>query len=164
MHEEEEKRLIEKLRKIEALFARAGSAGERAAAEDARDRIRRRLDRLERAERPVEYRFSLPDAWSKSLFLALLRRYGIAPYRHAGQRRTTVMARVTRTFAEDVLWPEFQQLHETLRDHLDAITKRVIAEAIHRDVTDAEERPAGAGTAAEPRGFLGADPPGSRAG
>jgi hypothetical protein len=157
VQEEEEERLIEKLRKIEALFARATSAGERAAAESARDRIRGRLEQLEKSERAVEYRFSLPDGWSKSLFMALLRRYGIEPYRYSGQRRTTVMARVTRTFAEEVLWPEFRELNETLRAHLESVTTRVIAQAIHGDQADAEERPGQEPKARSPRGFLGAE-------
>lgn len=157
MQEAEEDRLIEKLRKIEALFARATSAGERAAAESARDRIRGRLEQLEKSERAVEYRFSLPDGWSKSLFMALLRRYGIKPYRYSGQRRTTVMARVTRTFAEEVLWPEFRELNETLRAHLESVTTRVIAQAIHGDQADAEERPGQEPKARSPQGFLGAE-------
>ncbi len=139
--EDEERRLVDKLRKIEALFARATSTGERVAAENASDRIRQRLLQLERSERAVEYRFSVPDTWSKSLFIALLRRYGIEPYRYAGQRRTTVMARVTRTFADEVLWPEYQQLNAMLREHLESITKRVIAQAIHGNQADVEERP-----------------------
>jgi len=157
VREDDEERLVEKLRKIEALFARATTAGERAAAESARDRIRARLEQLERSERAVEFRFSLPDDWSKSLFIALLRRYGIEPYRYAGQRRTTVMARVTRTFAEEVLWPEFQELNATLRSHLDSVTKRVIALAIHGDPADAEERPGQEPKRRSPQGFLGAE-------
>jgi hypothetical protein len=140
VRDDEEERLVEKLRKIEALFARATSEGERSAAENARDRIRARIEQLTKLERPVEYRFTLGDGWSKALFLALLRRYGIEPYRYSGQRRTTVMARVTRTFVDEVLWPEYQQLQRTLRDHLDAVTRRVIAQAIHGDQADAEER------------------------
>lgn len=138
----EEDSLIEKLRKIEALFARPGTEGERVAAGNALDRIRTRLRQLEQVERPIEYRFGLPDAWSRSLFIALLRRYGLQPYRLRGQRRTTVMCKVTRSFVEETLWPEFQQLNHTLRHYLDEVTQRVIAEAIHRDSTDAEERPA----------------------
>lgn len=133
MTRDDEQRLVEKLRKIEALFARASSDGERLAAESARERIRARLAQLERTERPVEMRFSLPDDWSRALFLALLRRYGLAPYRYAGQRRTTVMARVAPTFAQEVLWPEFRELHATLRAHLESVTERVIAQAIHGD-------------------------------
>ncbi len=137
---DEESRLIEKLRRVEALYSRAAHAGEKAAAAGARDRVRERLESLERAEKPIEYRFTLSDGWSKSLFLALLRRYGIRPYRYSGQRRTTVMARVTRTFVDEVLWPEFSELSATLRDHLESVTNRVIAEAIHGDQTEAEER------------------------
>jgi hypothetical protein len=146
----EEARLVEKLRKIELLFARTDVAGERAAAESALERIRERLDQLEQTEPPVEFRFSLPDAWSKSLFLALLRRYGLEPYRYRGQRRTTVMVRVTRAFADQVLWPEFRELDATLREHLDSVTRRIIATAIHGDARDAEERPGEAPRALEP--------------
>jgi hypothetical protein len=153
MDQGDEARLVEKLRKIEALFARATSAGERAAAENARDRIRRRLEQIEKSERAVEFRFSLPDTWSKSLFIALLRRYGIEPYRYPGQRRTTVMARVTRTFAEEVLWPEYQQLERTLRDHLESVTRRVIARAIHGDTADAKEHPGREPKSHSARGF-----------
>ncbi len=137
----EEERLIDKLRKIEALFARAGSEGERAAAGSARDRIRVRLRELEKREPAVEHRFSLPDTWSRSLFIALLRRYDLKPYRYPGQRRTTVMVRVTRSFVTETLWPEFRDLNETLRAHLDEVTNRVIAQGILGDVSDAETRP-----------------------
>jgi hypothetical protein len=137
----DEARLIEKLGKIEALFARAASDGERAAAGSAIDRIRERLREVEKREKAIEFRFSLGDAWSKRLFLALLRRYGIEPYRYRGQRRTTVVARVAPSFCREVLWPEFEQLNATLREHLESVTKRVVAEAIHRNVSEPEERP-----------------------
>jgi len=137
----EEARLIEKLRKIEALFARPATDGERAAAENARERIRRRLRELEATEPAIEFRFSLADAWSRSLFIALLRRYEVRPYRYPGQRRTTVMARVTRTFVNETLWPEFQSLNDTLRGYLDEVTQRVIAQGICRDASDLEVKP-----------------------
>jgi len=146
--DDDERKLIEKLQKIEALFARATNAGERAAAETARARIRTRLEEIERIEPPIEYRFTMSDGWSKTLFVALLRRYDLRPYRYRGQRRTTVMARVTPRFVDEVLWPEFRQLDTVLRQHLGEVTKRVVAEAIHRDATDAEER-----AEAEPRGI-----------
>lgn len=140
MHDPDERKLIEKLQKIEALFARAASDGERAAAAGARERIRTRLEQTARTEPPVEYRFTLADGWSKALFLALLRRYGVRPYRYRGQRRTTVMAQVARRFVDDVLWPEFSELNATLRAHLDTVTRRIVAQAIHGDTADAEER------------------------
>lgn len=67
------------------------------------------------------------------------------------------MARVARTFADEVLGPEFQQLNATLRAHLELVTKRVIAEAIHGDSADVEERPGQVPKRHSPQGFLGAE-------
>lgn len=131
--------LIDRLQKIEALFARTTHAGEKAAAATARERILERLRLLEQVETPVEYRFSLPDPWARSLFLALVRRYNIHPYRYPGQRRSSVMIRVAPSFLEETLAPEFQQLQETLSRHLHEVTERIIAQAIHADQQDAEE-------------------------
>lgn len=131
---------MEKLRRIEALHARAGSAGERLAAGRARQRIHARLAELAAEEPPVEYRFSLADQWSRHLFVALLRRYGIRPYRYRGQRRTTVMAHLSRSFVDETLWPEFLELQSTLSAYFDALTDRVIEQALEVKAGEAEER------------------------
>lgn len=136
----EEDRLIEKLRAIERLFAGAQTEGERVAAENARGRICRRLAELAKEEKPIEYRFSLADMWSRRLFVALLRRYGITPYRYQRQRYTTVMARVPQRFVDETLCPEFEKLDRTLRTYLDEVTTRVIAESIYEDNSEAEVR------------------------
>ena len=86
-----EAQLRERLRKIEALFAGAGSPGERTAAEAALERVRSRLSDLERRDPAIEMQFSIPDQWSRRLFLALCRRYGLTPYRYYRQRLTTVL-------------------------------------------------------------------------
>ena len=83
--------LREKLRKIEALFAGAGTAGERLAAEAALERVRARFAELSQQDPSIEMQFSMPDQWSRHLFLALCRRYGMRPYRYYRQRRNTVM-------------------------------------------------------------------------
>ena len=136
-----EEQLVEKLRRIEALHARAGSDGEKVAAQRARQRIQARLKQLAAEEPPIEFRFSLSDQWSRHLFVALLRRYGIAPYRYRGQRRTTVMARLSRSFVNDTLWPEFLELQQTLSAYFDALTDRVIEQALEVKAGEAEERP-----------------------
>lgn len=135
----EEQRLIEKIRRIEALFARSDSDGERVAAEEAVRRVQRRLASI-RSTDLVEFKFSLPDPWAKALFIALLRRHGLAPYRYSGQRRNTVMARATRELVDEQLWPEFQELHKTLHAYLGDVTNRIIAEAVHGDVSEPEVR------------------------
>jgi hypothetical protein len=130
MHEQD---LIEKLRKIERLHAGATTLGEREAAADAMLRIQRRLAETQKVEKSIEFRFSMVDEWSKKLFMALLRRYGLNPYRYARQRRNTVMVRVPASFVDQTLWPEFLDLSRSLSQYLAEVTERVIAEGIHRN-------------------------------
>ncbi|MDB5401652.1 MAG: hypothetical protein JWQ55_3670 [Rhodopila sp.] len=137
----DESQLREKLRKIEALFAGAGTTGERLAAEAALDRVRARLATLERDDPAVEMQFSMPDQWSRRLFLALSRRYGLRPFRYRRQRLTTVMVRVPRGFVDQVLWPEFQELNKALAQYLNEVTLRVIREEVHGDASEAAEVP-----------------------
>jgi hypothetical protein len=134
----DEAKLIEKLRLIEALFAGAATPGERDAAGRAKQRILDRLRAYEMADPPVEYRFKMHDMWQRKVFVALLRRYGIKPYRYNGQRYTTVMAKVTKRFGDDTLWPEFQELSQTLRTYLSEVTDRVVGQVIHRDSSEAD--------------------------
>ena len=135
----DEAQLREKLRKIEALFAGAGTLGEKLAAEAARERVRARLAELERSDQPIQMQFSLPDQWARQLFLALCRRYGLKPYRLYRQRVTTVMLRVPKRFVDQVLWPEFQELNAALMQYLNEVTSRVICEEVHRDTSEAAE-------------------------
>jgi hypothetical protein len=132
-------RLREKLRKIEALFAGAGTAGEQAAAGAAAERIRRRIADIARTEAPVEVRFSIPDPWSRQLFIALCRRYGVKPYRYRRMQRQTIVVKAPKSFLNTVLWPEFRELNAILADYLSSVTARVIREEVHSDVSDAEE-------------------------
>jgi len=85
-------------------------------------------------------KFSLPDIWSRKLFLALCRRYGLKPYRLARQRATTVMLRVPNKFVDQVLWPEFRELDAELGRYLDEVTTRLIREEVHRDTSEAPDR------------------------
>lgn len=132
-----EQELVEKLQKIEALFSGAATEGERGAAQDALDRIRERLRSVEREEEAKEYKFSLENQWNRRLFLALLRRYGISPYRRPRQRFTTVMAKVPPSFVDGTLWPEYLELSGVLERYIDEITERVIRENIFDDPSDA---------------------------
>jgi hypothetical protein len=138
----DEQRLIEKLQRIEALFAGAATPGEREAAAQARERIRARLQEQQQTDPPVEYSFTLRDEWSRRLLAALMRRYGIQPYRYRRQRYTTVMARVPRRFVDETLWPEFRELNQTLAAFLAQVTERVISEGIAADSSEVEVRPA----------------------
>jgi hypothetical protein len=131
--------LLEKLRKIEALHAGTPVDGEREAARRAAERIRARLEELRGCERDELLAYSLPDPWKRKLFVALCRRYGLAPFRERGRRYSTVMIRAPRVFHERTLWPEFLALAKELHAHLDELTERVVREAIHADVSEAHE-------------------------
>ena len=137
----DEASLLEKLQKIEALFAGATTDGERVAAGEARKRIQLRLEELELSDPATEFRFRLDDVWSRKVFIALCRRYDVRTYRYRGQRRTTLMAKVSKRFVNETLWPEFQEISSVLRTYLDEITERVIAAGIHGDTSDAAEVP-----------------------
>ena len=132
----DEAALIEKLLKIEALYAGATSAGERTAAANARERIIERLAAFDRVETPNEYQLSLHDPWARRVFIALARRYDLRPFRYKRQRASTVMIKVAPTFFDNTLWPEFEAISGELRVFLDEITERVIATAIHGDTSD----------------------------
>jgi hypothetical protein len=135
-----EDELREKLRKIEALFAGAKTDGEREAAGAAAERIRARLRDAGAAEVAVEMRFAVHDPWSRNLFLALARRYGIQPYRYPRMKRQTLVVKAPASFIEGVLWPEFNALNEALSSYLMQVTERVIRDAVHADTGEAEER------------------------
>jgi len=138
----DDRALLERLRKIEALFAAPGSEGERLAAEAAIARMKQRLETLRREAPPIEMQFSLPDRWQRQLFLALSRRYGLSPYRLPRQRYSTVMLKAPEPFVRDVLWPEFKELSAVLTEWLAEATDRIIREAVHGDTSEAPERAA----------------------
>jgi len=135
-----EEQLRARLRKIAALFEGATTAGERDAAAAAIERIKKVLAGAVKAEPPTEFQFTLPDHWQRRLFSALCRRYGLEPYRYKRQRYTTVMVRVPRSFVDQTLWPEYQELRAALNEYLNEATERIIREEVYRDAGEASER------------------------
>jgi len=137
---DEERALVGKLRRIEALFAGTSFEGEKKAAKNALERIKDRLRKIRKTDSPVEFKFSFGDMWSRRLFVSLCRRYDIDTYRYSGQKHTTVMTLISTSFVDRTLWPEFRELNKTLSSHIDDITNRVIAEAIYNDSSEVEVR------------------------
>ncbi len=131
----DEDRLKAKLRSIEALFAGATTAGERNAADRARQRIADRLAEL-RDDEQVEWQFTVTP-WSRRLLVALARRYGLRPYRYKRQRHTTRVIRASEQFLKETFLPEYDKMCDTLYEHLDAVTERVVADVLHADNSDA---------------------------
>jgi hypothetical protein len=46
------------------------------------------------------------------------------------------MVRVPRSFVNETLWPQYLDLSTTLRNYLEDITNRVIAEGVHGDTAE----------------------------
>lgn len=134
-----EQSLREKLRKIEALFAGAGTEGEKMAAGAAAERIRDRLSQAAGREKETEVKFSIPDVWSRQLFVALCRRYGLRPFRCRRMHRQSIVIKAPKSFVEQVLWPEFEELNAALTSYLSESTERAIREEVHRETGDADE-------------------------
>ncbi len=129
----------EKRRKIEALFAGAATEGEMVAAGAAAERIRDRLGQAAGKEKEIEAKFSISDPWSRQLFVALCRHYGLRPFRYRRMHRQTIIIRTPKSFVEQVLWPEFEELSAALTAYLSEITERVIREEVHGETGDADE-------------------------
>ena len=126
----------EKLEKLEALFARGATEGERAAAQAALDRLRKQ--RGTRAiEDAVEFQYSLPDTWAVKIFVALCRKHGVKPYRYTRQRRTTVMVKVQKSWFEQTVMAEFATLHGELVAYFQDTVDHLIADAMKSDGDDA---------------------------
>lgn len=134
-----EQALREKLRKIEALFAGAATQGERVAAGAAAERIRDRLGLAAGKEKEIEMKFSISDVWSRQLFVALFRRYGIRPFRYRRMHRQSIIIRAPKSFVEQVLWPEFEELSAALTTYLSEITEKVIREEVRGETGEADE-------------------------
>ncbi len=133
----DDRALRAKLSKVEELFRRAGSPGERAAAEAAMDRLNSRLGgSKKRAEPEVELQYSLPDSWSVRLFIAVCRKHGVHTFRYRRQRHTTVMVRTQQRVFDREVWPEFVRLQSELADYFVDVTDHLVERVMRSDGDD----------------------------
>lgn len=129
--------IIEKIRKVESLFARTNFAGEKQAAGQALDRLKAQL---RSAPEPLkEFKIKIDDPWKRQLFVALCRRNELHPYRLYRQHRGSVMIRTTQTLLNEVLWPQFLELSKLLHSYLDEVTRDIITRGVHGDLSEAAE-------------------------
>ncbi len=124
-----------RLTKLENLFRRAGTTGERVAAGAAIDRVKDRLQ-SQQTDPEIELKFSLPDTWSVQLFVAVCRKHDVRPYRYPRQRRTTVMVRTSERFFDDVVWAEFSRLQTELEIYFEETVDHLISTSMHADGDD----------------------------
>lgn len=135
--------LVRKLAAIERLLHGATTDGERTAAQHVLEALKKKGQQ----EKPEEMQFTIPDVWARKLFIAMVRKAGLEPYRLRGQRRTTVMVTGARSLLVDTLWKEFGEAQRVLAEYLEEVTDRVIQETLGESKDDVRERPAlGPGT------------------
>jgi hypothetical protein len=124
-----EPELREKLRKIEAVFARPGTHGERQAAKEARDRVRAKLAELESERALRDFRISIPDLYSRALFNWLCRKHRVKTYHYRRQPQTTIAFR-TSDLIYRVMSREFDELNAELLGHLKNVANKFIVEKV----------------------------------
>ncbi len=133
-----EAELKRKLAAIEALLHGATTDGERAAAKNVLEALKKKGH----AEKEEELQFTIPDVWARKLFIAMVKKAGFEPYRLRGQRRTTVMVFGKKSFVIDTLWKQFVEAQRVLAEYLQEVTDRVIRETLGEATDEAKERPA----------------------
>jgi len=121
-----------KLEKLEQLFARGPTPGERAAAGAARYRLAERLN-SSADEEETELQYSLTDAWAVRIFVAQCRKHGVKPYWYPPQRRTT---RVRPEAFDRTVGAEFRALHAELVAYFNDTVDHLIADAMRADGDD----------------------------
>ncbi|MFH1637501.1 MAG: hypothetical protein ABIB71_03690 [Candidatus Woesearchaeota archaeon] len=119
--------VLDKIRKIEALIQRAATEGERQSAILARERLARIKE-----DEEIEYNISTQDMWHKRLFVAICLKHSLKPYRYFRQKYTTSMVRVSKSFLDGVVWPEYMEYSKMLEALVDDITSGIISK-IHNN-------------------------------
>ena len=87
--------------------------------------------KLDVVEAAFEQTYRVGGHHSEALFLALSRRKGHLPYRHARQRAGTVCVRATLS-EHDALWSEFLELDRQLGSQLAEVTCSFLREHVER--------------------------------
>jgi hypothetical protein len=87
--------------------------------------------KLEVIEGEFEQSYRVGGHHCEALFLALSRKRGHLPYRHARQHAGTVCVRATLT-QHDALWSEFLELDRQLGSQLAEVTRSFLREHVER--------------------------------
>ena len=125
--------LADKIRKVEALLARAATEGEKQAAFLAKQRLLQKVVQ----SAPIEYTVKVDSHWKKRLFMAICAKHNVRAYRYKGQKYTTTTVRVTKEFMDSILWPGFNQYAKAFDELAHDIMHDLIAK-IH-NVKDEDE-------------------------
>lgn len=121
---------LDRMRAVEARFLSLPSGADPAAVRAGVERLRAQLAEARSRERDDVITVSIADPCGRSVFIALCRRYGLKPHRHARQRQATVVVAAPPSFYDRVLWPEFQALTDVLYEHFLSLTLRALDDVL----------------------------------
>jgi hypothetical protein len=121
---------LDRMRSLEAHFLALPDGADLTAVRAGVERLRAQLAETRSREHDEVFTTSIPDPCARAVFLALCRRYGLNPHRHARQRRATVVVAAPPSFYEGVLWPEFQALSDVLYESFLSLTTRTLHEVL----------------------------------
>ena len=121
---------LDRMRAVEARYLSLSGSADTTAVRAGVERLRAQLAETRTRERDQVFTVSIPDPCGRSVFIALCRRYGLDPHRHARQRRSTVVVAAPPSFYDRVLWPEFQALTDVLYEHFLSITMRALDDVL----------------------------------
>ncbi len=129
--------LVMRMRQVEADLAPAPTPlADGQPGPDARQRIAMRREAIEQTDPPMEHHFQVKDAAERRLLAALLRRYGLTPYRYPRQGENDLMVRMSLSFEDELLHPIRAALQREWAAFRLAAMERVAAEALHWDTSD----------------------------
>ncbi len=123
MHSEQT--LIEAFRISEARHARLVGA-EVTDSELARARISEMLKQSATAPDIQEFQCGAKQDWERVIFCAICKRFGITVYRYSNQRKTTVLVRLSKQFMDDVLWPIYLDVANSVARRFTEVTSGLL--------------------------------------
>lgn len=100
-----DKKIEQKLSKLQALYFGAQTEGEKRSAIKAKARV------LKNLANNIEYKFSLKHKTNAEIFIDILNKYDISGYRVPDNTQTTIIAKVPGVFIDNILWPEYMATH-----------------------------------------------------
>ncbi len=132
-----EQDLVSKLLAVEARLAPPVIDDEAEAAPDPRTRILQRREAIERTDPPIEHHFQIKEPHQRRVFTALLRRYGLVPYRYPRQSERDVMVQLSMAFESQLLAPIHAEMKAEVAAFFVASMERVAGQALYWDTSDA---------------------------
>jgi hypothetical protein len=119
-----EKDLIGSFHSIERKYA--GRPGNEGITDQPKEQITARLQESASAPDVEEFQCNMKHEWETFIFHALLKRYGIKPYRYRKQRKTTILVRVSKAAMNGLLWPIFTDVAAELSARFTVVTTTLL--------------------------------------